>query len=391
MKQSFRWYGKNDPVSLKDILQAGASNVVSALHHIKNGDVWEVSEIEKHKKTIQNSGLNWEVVESVPVHEDIFLRKGNYKFYIENYKKTIQNLSDCGINIICYNFMPILDWTRTNLEKKLANESLALSFEIEAFIAFDLYILKRHNAKLNYNSEEIKSAEFFFKTLNKIQIDKLTNSIIAGLPGSEIGYSMPELKSKIHEYNEVSKITLRNNLFEFLNSIIPTAEKCGTFMCIHPDDPPFNLFGIPRIVSTKSDLKNIFNTISSIHNGLTFCSGSLGVRADNNLIEIFDEFANRINFLHFRSTKRTGEKKFYEANHLEGDIDMYLLVKAALIEEKNRKKNGKPNIEIPMRPDHGHQMLDDLHKKTNPGYSAIGRLKGLAEIRGLEIAIQRIL
>ncbi|MEK9613972.1 MAG: mannonate dehydratase [Flavobacteriaceae bacterium] len=391
MKESFRWYGHKDVVPLSAIRQAGATAVVSALHDLPNGSVWSQKQIRDHQEQIRSAGLNWDVVESVPIHEDIKLRKGNYQEYIENYKKTLQNLSECGIHTVCYNFMPVLDWTRTHLFKPLADGSTALSFEINALRAFDLFIVKRKNAKNQYSGKEFKEAKEYFSQLNPNQIKELTTSIIAGLPGAEEGYTLEEFNQRIEAYSSFSSRAIQSHLIQFLEAIIPTAEGCGVKMCIHPDDPPFALFGIPRVVSTAEDLKTLFTAVPSLNNGLTFCTGSLGVREDNRLPEIFESFADRIHFLHLRSTQRDGRGNFYEANHLEGDVDMYTIVKSALNEERKRKQSGRGDWEIPMRPDHGHQMLDDLKKTTNPGYSAIGRLKGLAEIRGLAFAIHKTL
>ena len=389
MIESFRWYGPADAVSLSDIRQAGAVNVVSALHQVPNGAIWEVETIKEHQKRIRQAGLKWGVVESVPVHEDIKQRKGDFKVYIENYKKTLENLASCGIFTVCYNFMPVLDWTRTHLYKPLADGSTALSFEGDALRAFDLFILNRTEAVKEYSKDEILNANNYFKNLKINEINSLTESIIAGLPGAEEGYTLDQFNDRIQAYKHLSKQDLQQHLILFLEALIPTLESVGMRMCIHPDDPPQSLFGIPRVVSTAEDLNQIFSSVPSLNNGLTFCTGSFGVRADNDLLTLFTTHASRIHFLHFRSTQRDDKGNFYEANHLEGDVDMYLMVKAALKEESKRKSSGRSDWEIPMRPDHGHQMLDDLKKVTNPGYSAIGRLKGLAELRGLAHAISR--
>ena len=389
MIESFRWYGPADAVSLSDIRQAGAVNVVSALHQVPNGAIWEVETIKEHQERIRQAGLEWGVVESVPVHEDIKQRKGDFKVYIENYKKTLENLASCGIFTVCYNFMPVLDWTRTHLYKPLADGSTALSFEGDALRAFDLFILNRKEAVKEYSKDEILSAKNYFKDLKMNEINSLTESIIAGLPGAEEGYTLDQFNDRIQAYKHLSKQDLQQHLILFLEALIPTLESVGVRMCIHPDDPPQPLFGIPRVVSTAEDLNQIFSSVPSLNNGLTFCTGSFGVRVDNDLLTLFTTHASRIHFLHFRSTQRDGKGNFYEANHLEGDVDMYAMVKAALTEELRRKDEGRTDCEIPMRPDHGHQMLDDLKKITNPGYSAIGRLKGLAELRGLAHAISR--
>tara|TARA_A100001011_G_scaffold383956_1_gene455897 strand:+ start:3856 stop:5034 length:1179 start_codon:yes stop_codon:yes gene_type:complete len=389
MNESFRWYGPSDPVTLSDIRQAGASSVVSALHEIQNGVVWNRSAIETHQKIIKNSGLNWNVVESVPIHEDIKQRNGSFELYIENYKRTLENLSSFNIKTVCYNFMPVLDWTRTDLYYPMPDGSKTLYFSWIALAAFDLFLVKRDGAKDEYDSQLIKEAENYFKGLLPSDLERLSKSIIAGLPGAEEGYSVDEFKAQIEKYSSISKLDLQKNLILFLEAIIPTAESLGIRMCIHPDDPPFPLFGIPRVVSTSDDLETIFSKVPSISNGLTFCTGSLGVRSENNLIKIFEKWSERVHFLHLRSTHRDSKGNFYEANHLEGDVDMFSIVRKILMEEHKRNKSGRLDWKIPMRPDHGHQMLDDLNKKTNPGYSAIGRLRGLAELRGLSLGIQK--
>ena len=391
MIESFRWYGTSDAVSLRDIRQAGAENVVSALHHIPNGEVWEIDQIQSHQSQIRSAGLEWGVVESVPIHEDIKQQRGAFENYITNYKKTLENLASCGIFTVCYNFMPVLDWTRTHLYKALEDGSTALAFEINAMRAFDLFVLKREQAKEEYSQKEIAAAEHYFSKLQKKDIEELTKSIIAGLPGAEEGYTLDQFNKRIQAYKHLDKKKLQEHLIYFLQQLVPTLEVLGMRMCIHPDDPPHSLFGIPRVVSTAQDLDVLFDRVPALNNGLTFCTGSFGVRADNDLLEMFTKHASRIHFLHFRSTLRDGKGNFFEANHLEGDVDMYTMVKAALEEEHKRKQAGREDWQIPMRPDHGHQMLDDLQKITNPGYSAIGRLRGLAEIRGLALAITRML
>ena len=389
MKESFRWYGPKDPVPLSAIRQAGATTIVSALHDVPNGEVWSIDAIKSHQKLIANAGLKWGVVESVPIHEEIKQRTGNFEVYIENYKATLENLAHCEILTVCYNFMPVLDWTRTHLYKPLEDGSTALSYEIDALRAFDLFVVKRAKAAQDYTEQEIQDAKAYFEALNPLQIESLTKSIIAGLPGAEEGYTMQQFNEQIEAYANLNEETLRSHLIQFLDALMPTAEAVGVNMCIHPDDPPHSLFGIPRVVSTASDIEALFSAVPSLNNGLTFCTGSFGVRPDNDLLEMFTQHAERIHFLHFRSTKRDDKGNFYEANHLEGDVDMFAMVKAALLEERRRKETGRSDWEIPMRPDHGHQMLDDLEKHTNPGYSAIGRLKGLAELRGLAMGIIR--
>ncbi len=389
MKESFRWYGHLDPVSLQDIFQTGATKVVSALHSVPNGKVWKVDAIKEHQQIIQNAGLDWEVVESVPIHEEIKQRIGSFQAYIENYKKTLENIASCGIHTVCYNFMPVLDWTRTDLFYPMKDGSSALYYNSSALAAFDLFVLQRVGAEKEYDAKQILKAKNYFKALSYNEIETLSKSIIAGLPGSEKGYTLEQFRRQLKQYESLTERDLREHLLLFLEEIIPTAEKVNIKMCIHPDDPPFNLFGIPRVVRTFNDLETLFKSAPSLSNGLTYCTGSLGVRQDNDLLKIFRRFADRIHFLHLRSIQREGDGNFFEANHLEGDVDMFTVVHAIITEEKKRKKRGCSDWEIPMRPDHGHQMLDDLNKKIYPGYSAIGRLRGLSELRGLALGISK--
>lgn len=392
MEQTWRWFGPDDPVPLAHVRQAGATGIVSALHHLPTGAVWPVAEIERRKAEIEAAGLTWSVVESIPVSEDIKTRTGRWREHLDAYGQSIRNLAACGVRTVCYNFMPVIDWTRTDLSYRLPDGSLSLRFDATAFAAFDLFILKRPGAEDEHGPARVVAARKLYDAMDEAARLRLTRTIIAGLPGAEETYTLAMMGDALARYHGAGTDDLRSQLGEFLDAIMPVAEEVGVKLALHPDDPPRPLLGLPRIVSTADDIRWILGRNQAPNNGLTFCTGCYGVRPDNDLVAMVREFSDRIHFLHLRATRREDDAlSFHEAAHLDGDVDMVGVIREVLAAERRRAAAHRPDAAIPMRPDHGHQMLDDLGKRVNPGYSAIGRLKGLAEIRGVERAIAKLL
>ena len=388
MIESWRWFGPLDKIDLTEIYQTGSNSVVTALHDIPYGEIWPLSEIEKRKAMIESAGLTWSVVESLPVHEDIKLGRGNTSYLFNNYRQSLENLAKCGVGVVCYNFMPLLDWTRTNLDAPADTGGSALRFSMVEMAAFDVFILKRREAKEGYSEEVLKNAEELFKKSDQQYFDKILRNIMAGLPGSYARYSTETLREVLKNYEGFKHEDLRMNYQNFLREIIPTAADCGIRMCVHPDDPPWDVFGIPRVVSTKEDISFVLDSVPALENGLTLCSGSLGAHLNNDVVKIASRFSERIHFAHLRNVKKEPDGSFQEASHLKGDVNMVELIKVLLKEEKKRKLADVNSREIIFRPDHGHEILSDGERKTHPGYPLLGRMKGLAELRGVSKAIQ---
>jgi len=391
MEHTWRWYGPKDPITLNQIRQTGATGIVTALHHIPPGEVWPVDEITQMKQTIEAGGFSWSVVESVPVHGDIKTQTGNYPLYIDNYKQTIRNLGACGVKTVTYNFIPMLDWLRTDANWTFPDSSKALRFDMEKFAAFDLFMLKRPGSENSYSKKILRGAEEYFNTLNDQEKEELKDNVLLSLPGSGEKFEPEDVEKMLSDYSKMDHATFQEHLFYFLRQVVPVAEESGVRLAIHADDPPMPLFDVPRVVSTKQDALDIIQAVDSTSNGLALCTGSFGAGHFNDLVEMTHLLAHRVNFAHLRNVTRDEEGNFYEDNHLDGHIDLYRVIKELLLEERRRKKAGRADWQIPMRPDHGHQMLDDLKKTFYPGYSLIGRMRGLAELRGLELGIQRSL
>ncbi len=389
MEHTWRWFGPNDAIRLEEIRQTGATGIVTALHEVPNDQVWSVEAIRERQQIIEAAGLRWSVVESVPVHESIKKGLPERDALIATYCQTLRHLATCGIDTVCYNFMPVLDWTRTDLTYALPDGALALRFDQTAFAAFDLYLLKRPAAETEYSAKEQAQARHYLERLDSAGRDKLVNTLIAGLPGAEEHYTLEQFRAVLEEYAEIDAAKLRENLGYFLQAVIPVAEEVGIRMAIHPDDPPRPLLGLPRVVSTREDAQWIIDRVPSPANGLTLCTGSYGVREDNDLVAMTRHFAPHIYFIHLRATKREADTvSFHEAPHLAGDVDMVGMIHALVEEERRREREG--GARLPLRPDHGHQLLDDQQRNTAPGYPLYGRLRGLAELRGVELAVRQL-
>ncbi len=390
MQQTWRWFGPDDPVTLENIVQAGASGVVTSLHHIPTGAAWPLKDVEQRKAEIEAHGLTWSVVESIPLHNDLKTRSGNWRELLENYKESVRNVGAAGVEVVCYNFMPVVDWTRTNLDYELPNASRALRFEMTDFAAYDVYVLEREGAEADYEPELLECARARLDAMDDAERALLEKNIIAGLPGGEGSYDREGIRNAIAEFIALGNEGMRANLFAFLEEVIPVAEEAGVRMCIHPDDPPFSLFGLPRVVSTAEDARALMAAVPSVSNGLTLCAGSFGARADNDLIGMVREFGPQIHFVHLRNIKREEDGSFFESEHLDGDNDMVGLIGALLDEEARRTEAGRAD-RIPMRPDHGHTLGDEIGQEgVNPGYSFGGRMKGLAELRGVIHALEQL-
>jgi mannonate dehydratase len=389
LEQTFRWFGPVDPVTLNAIRHTGATGIVTALHHIPCGDVWSMDEIKQRNTVLNDAGFNWSVVESVNIHESIKTAASPRDEYIDKYIATLKNLGAAGIKVVCYNFMPVLDWTRTNLDFRLPNNASALRYSAPALAAFDLYMLEREGAWQEFSEQQKQQAKEYLDSISAEEKDLLINTIMAGLPGTDEVFTIAEFKEHLKRYEHTDAKKLKENMAYFLKAIVPTAEEQDIKMCIHPDDPPFPILGLPRVVCNEKDLEDVINACPSPSNGITFCTGSLGANGGNDLPGIVERLGEHIHFLHLRNVQREADGSFYEADHLGGSNDMYAIMKNVILEQKKRIAAGRDDIAIPLRPDHGHKLLDDFNYNTYPGYSAIGRLKGLAELRGLEMGIKR--